>query len=294
MLSASFRTVMRTPRIPLDPTFASKTNVRFYKHVSHLEVESKFNVTQRLISIVKDVKEHRESIYSPIDSATGALRISDYRNLSLTDDYFDRQNQLEAKGIWIRKRTKRAAHSKTWKERATNELPSGKWEAKVRSGGDYVVSSMIEFEGKEKVMELWAEHFGNGDILEEDMVASIHTDRDIFRLEETPLPERWNICAVIDHCSSPVAMGSLLYRKHPYSHVIGEVEFSEPIRGNGKDQQDDKLRTIAETQMNASLEAFMKRYSSLFPTQPKPVGKLSAYFESKHREEDVVRQGLTM
>ena len=68
----------------------------------------------------------------------------------IRDTYFDSDDQLSNKGIWVRSRTSQTIRSEDFPLVSTGE-PSKDWEAKVRIAGDYADSQFVEYERELKV-----------------------------------------------------------------------------------------------------------------------------------------------
>ena len=60
-----------------------------------------------------------------------------------------------------------------------------------------------------------------------------------------------------------------------FSHVGGGVELSVPL--SNKEGVDQMVMRQTNARMHRTLDAFFESHSSLFPTQPAPLGKLTAY-----------------
>jgi hypothetical protein len=123
------------------------------RSVSHLEVERKFlpasDFHRRVESLMRcNFGEHR-SPSSPIWSAS--------KTELIRDKYFDYNGALASKGIWIRYRY--TTSTETQDAESNPRLPAdGRWDAKVRLGGDFIESQFEEHEGEQTIRKLLSEH----------------------------------------------------------------------------------------------------------------------------------------
>ncbi|KAK8120251.1 hypothetical protein PG999_004371 [Apiospora kogelbergensis] len=160
------------------------------------------------------------------------------------DIYYDRDGLLFSKGVYVRRR-------------------DGRWEAKIRAGGDYINSAFMEIDGIQAVERAVKNIMvlpGFRSDLEEMLVpcADFVTDR-----------ESWMIDGKfkVDVDSTD------------FGHIVGEVELTR-ILEHGMGRQDEEARemlAILKETMNQDIEAFMLCYPQIFPVG-RAVGKLSAYF----------------
>jgi len=93
-------------------------------HIHRLEVERKFLVTPGAISYLR--------------SNGGGSRFKKYKSLgkqTTHDTYYDRNGLLFSKGVYIRRR-------------------NGHWEAKIRTGGDFINSAFTEIDGNNAAKEV--------------------------------------------------------------------------------------------------------------------------------------------
>jgi thiamine-triphosphatase len=92
--------------------------------IHRLEVERKFLVTPVAISYLR--------------SNSGGSRFKKHESLgkqTTQDTYYDRNGLLFSKGVYIRRR-------------------NGHWEAKIRTGGDFINSAFTEVDGNNAVKEI--------------------------------------------------------------------------------------------------------------------------------------------
>ncbi|KAJ6460243.1 hypothetical protein C8R45DRAFT_1221118 [Mycena sanguinolenta] len=85
--------------------------------------------------------------------------------------------------------------------------------------------------------------------------------------------------------SSKAALPPHTFGFAAFFHEIGELEIVEEVRTSSSSpreneaaQEHDLCRKTAAARRAAQLESFMRAHSALFPMEPKPLGKLEAYF----------------
>jgi len=190
-----------------------------------LEVERKFVCNPHTTSII-----HANSGFPRLPNLSFRGRHT------FEDIYYDLNKACSSQGIWIRRR-------------------NGKWQAKVRQGGDFTNSQFGEFAGAKGIAALveelhvsasvQAENFGLGQI------ARFITQRDT-----------WNVANVYE----------VVVDNTDFGHSVGEVELQQVLGTGTKDDEDTAV------QMDTQIKEFMLKHSWAFPSG-NAVGKLSAYFE---------------
>ncbi|KAJ7366575.1 hypothetical protein DFH08DRAFT_834846 [Mycena albidolilacea] len=108
---------------------------------------------------------------------------------------------------------------------------------------------------------------------------AIETPRADFAVARSLL-ERMSAFDELDVASSPTPSPS---RAPFFSHEIGELEIMQEVRTEGDTEEQTtqkhewRRKTVAGRRA-FQLEAFMREHPALFPMEPKPRGKLEAYF----------------
>lgn len=161
------------------------------------------------------------------------------------DAYYDRSNLLASAGVWVRRR-------------------NGKWEAKVKNGGDYTNSKFEELVDPHDISKCV-----------QDIIGIACTEGDQFGLERiatlSTLRKSW-----IADDDFRIVLDTL-----DFGHVVGEVELQqqkEIIATANMSVEQQKQSAMQE--MDSRIAKFMEQYSWAFhPGVPK--GKLTAYFERK-------------
>lgn len=169
-------------------------------------------------------------------------------NQTTHDIYYDRNGFLFSKGVYVRRR-------------------NGHWEAKVRAGGDFINSSFTEIDGNEAVKEIIKRNLidaSDGHNIEEmlEPCAAFVTERESWRIDG-----RFKVD--IDTTD--------------FGHIIGEVELTEALASIGGERAEGEgAEEHLKERMNQEIQAFMRLYPEVFPAG-RPVGKLTAYFQSLDR-----------
>ncbi|KFY03039.1 hypothetical protein V490_00333 [Pseudogymnoascus sp. VKM F-3557] len=198
-----------------------------------LEVERKFIVTPAADSYLRSN-----------GGGSGFNKHENLGKLTTNDIYYDRDGLLFSKGVYVRQR-------------------NGHWEAKIRSGGDFINSAFAEINGNNAVKEIIMHNlrgFANGADIEEILkpCAKFATDR-----------ESWMIDGKF----------KVDVDKTDFGHTVGEVELTKTLKYVNKEEE--KLKELKE-QMDQEIKLFMQFYPQAFPVG-RPVGKLSAYFRQARR-----------
>ncbi|KAF2140420.1 uncharacterized protein K452DRAFT_299763 [Aplosporella prunicola CBS 121167] len=208
--------------------------------------------TTRLLSSVAqrctlEVERKFRGLAVPALSATAAsppfASLEYLGKKTIRDTYYDRGNQLSARGVWLR-------------------LRDGQWQAKISRGGTYNNSRFEEVTDPEEIGRRI-----------KNVTALDHDHRNNFGLEEmavlTTLRETWLADGDYKIVSDTMDFG----------HVVGEVELERTQTFEGEsDAQVQLLKDAAMKEMDAEIVGFMERYAWAF-LPGTPTGKLTAYFE---------------
>jgi thiamine-triphosphatase len=200
--------------------------------IRRLEVERKFLVTPVAVSYLR--------------SNSGGSRFKKHESLgkqTTQDAYYDRNGLLFSKGVYIRRR-------------------NGHWEAKIRTGGDFINSAFTEVDGNNAVKE----------VIEQNLTVSA----DGLSIEEMLEP-----CAeFVTERESWMMDGRFKVDVDTtdFGHMVGEVELTRTLRAaNGEHGEEEEEREQLKQEMDRDIKAFMQSYPQAFPAG-RPLGKLSAYF----------------
>ncbi|KAF2464882.1 uncharacterized protein BDR25DRAFT_203655, partial [Lindgomyces ingoldianus] len=158
--------------------------------------------------------------------------------------YYDRNDWLSSQGIYVR-------------------LRNGKWEAKVRKGGDYTNSRFEEYDDVEEIRSVVREALdktgGYADTWQMGLspMAEFKTQR-----------ESWDVNGfrvVIDEAD--------------FGYTVGEVELCQSLGDNTGPAMPTNGLELEQTglELDSRIETFMKEFEWAFPNG-KVMGKLSAYF----------------
>ncbi|KAF4629877.1 hypothetical protein G7Y89_g8271 [Cudoniella acicularis] len=203
--------------------------------IRRLEVERKFLVTPVALSYLR--------------SNGGGSKFKNYESLgkqTAHDTYYDRNNLLFSKGVYIRRR-------------------NGHWEAKIRTGGDFINSAFTEVDGKNAVKE----------VIEQNLTISA----DGLSIEEILEP-----CAeFVTERESWMMDGRFKVDVDTtdFGHIVGEVELTGTLpyaNGEHTGEGEEREKQLKQ-KMDQDIKAFMQSYPQAFPAG-RPLGKLSAYFHS--------------
>lgn len=178
-----------------------------------------------------------------------AFRTLDYLGQRIFEDiYYDCNETLSSYGVWVRQR-------------------SGRWQAKVRQGGDYANSQFLELSEPQDIIQMIRKFNLDAESSSKDFgllkSAQYTTTRDTWKGDN---------------------MFEIVVDTTDFGHSVGEVELQEVTESDGDQELPVAVRQAMAKDMDCQIEAFMRQYSWAFPPG-KPVGKLSAYFAWK-REED--------
>lgn len=240
-------------------------------HRSLIEVERKFKFDARTHD------QFRTNIGMPRFRALQALGRS-----SFEDVYFDRDDILSSRGVWVRKRGE-------------------KWEAKVctrpRTGNAEMetmplfVNSQVEeisdvAEIARVVQDAFLRNLNSHDTttstcIESGAPLSLSAST-CFGLSPmarfTTFREAWKVDGRFN----------VVFDSTDFGHAVGEVELEVElemdVEMDGNKKEISAKRRVLAMEADSEIEEFMARYSWAFPAG-KPVGKLSAYFAQRGRNE---------
>lgn len=174
-----------------------------------------------------------------------AFRVLEYLGRrSFEDIYYDRNEILSSHGVWVRQR-------------------SGRWQAKVRLGGDYTNSQFRELSKPHEIAQMIRKYNLDADSPSND-----------FGLQKsaqyTTIRETWKADNRFE----------IVLDTTDFGHSVGEVELQQETETSGDGELPVAVRQAVAKEMDHQIEAFMQQYSWAF-SPGKPVGKLSAYFAWK-------------
>lgn len=223
----------------------------------------------------------------------------------LTDKYFDRNGQLQAKGIWVRWRQEQITADDGTNIPTPNSPNSptasasteGFWEAKLKRGGDFINSRSTEVRGRDAVEDLMAEAGACNSVFDLRFWVGVMADRVCWGVREGG---RGQGEGESDDGSGALTLvvDSLLASlegpegSHPkvMRHVVGKLELERTVTTNipttntydhhNKEHHSRTLASASET-MNTLLESFMRSHPALFAGEGTPKGKLTACVEQK-------------
>jgi thiamine-triphosphatase len=210
--------------------------------IRRLEVERKFLVTPVAVSYLR--------------SNGGGSRFKKYESLgkqTTHDTYYDRNSLLFSKGVYIRRR-------------------NGHWEAKIRTGGDFINSAFKEIDGNNAVKE----------VIEQNLTVSA----DGLSIEELLEP-----CAeFVTERESWIIDGRFKVDVDTtdFGHIVGEVELTRTLQCANDEYGEEEEKGLRE-KMDQEIKAFMQSYPQAFPAG-RPLGKLSTYFQRLGRTESCGRR----
>lgn len=269
---------------------------------SHTEVERKFLPTPKLkqyLSLPDDQKRSRDS--SNQQTGIGAdtshsdlLSFHFGRKDFIRDTYYDLNDRLSKKGIWVRYRSANFSPRP-----GLDSLLYGKSfekvEAKVRLGGDYTNSQFQEIEGESNIAALVNMHLPGVKLGDLEVLAELETERKSWVvLHRDGYPATFdtflgmNLRLVLDDVTEPFQTKR---EGVPFKHQIGELEYTTTLgsspntimRSANKLARTD-MREYAAGEMASILAELMSERYDLFACFPVPLGKLSAYFEWKRNQ----------
>ncbi|ORY18871.1 CYTH-like domain-containing protein, partial [Clohesyomyces aquaticus] len=208
----------------------------------------------RVLAVERKFIPTSESI-ARLRSNIGQPRFRHIRELGVSHSheiYYDRDNALNSQGIYVR-------------------LRNGKWEAKVRTSGDYTNSRFEEYDDLEEIRRVVRKALeptgGFVDTWQMGLSpwAEFKTKRETWDVRSTTALSAFRV--VIDQTD--------------FGHAIGEVKLCESLHGHV-----DQPLPVGELKseqtgldLDHKIEAFMRAYKWAFPNvNGEGMGKLSAYF----------------
>ncbi|GAW14920.1 hypothetical protein ANO14919_043250 [Xylariales sp. No.14919] len=260
--------------------------------VSKVEVERKFNLGPKFAStfLSKDWTKsrlQRLNVYNK--QGNYSFAVLRQPSVIIRDTYYDTQgDQLSNLGLWVRQRHVQHLPLETSQENIVHSLKdrdSSQWNAKLRLGGHFNNSQFAEFDGKENVSDQVLQITNQKTKLEDlHVVSDLQTLRsswEVTHLAGDIIPES-TITMVLDEVTEAQAKGDEL-SKPAFTHTIAELESFEELVTEGKDSAEHEAeRTKLAVQRMEELKEFMLANAALFPTTPKPIGKLTAYYTWKN------------
>lgn len=160
--------------------------------------------------------------------------------------------------------------------------PVSEWQAKLRMGGDYTSSQMLESSGKENMKYIAELYLPGVELKHVVPTAELVTKRRTYVVQK---PFGWNAAAnqegeirvVLDE----VIAGGVEGGEGGFGHEVGEVEITSEVAGGESDGEHDRLRREEMARMQARLDEFVKRHEEIFPKHGVK-GKLEAFFAWKN------------
>ena len=144
---------------------------------------------------------------------------------SFADCYFDYQNVLSNRGIWVRKR-------------------DSLWQAKIRIAGDFQNSKFEEIQGRDQISKLLQDlHISNppgGADFGLLPIAEFTSMRNTWQADE-------KFTIVIDRTN--------------FGHTVGEVELQCQVDGQSQAKEKEELTQ----RMDQEIDSFMQKYAWAFP-----------------------------
>ncbi|KAK5129839.1 hypothetical protein LTR08_002776 [Meristemomyces frigidus] len=274
MLSRAFQEAKRllkpTPAITFPDSAASRPRP------IHLEVERKFVPTAYLESQLGSIRSptHRLPLGEDLYDAPKVLTSLRLPNKLVRDTYFDLNGCLSERGIWIRRREELTISSLNASPHRCQKREE--WQAKIRLGGDFVDSQFEEAEGEEAVTAILSQHLPHASLAKLNAIADLRTDRRTWSVrdaESSVTPQAVEV--MLDRVTEA---GDKTPHAEDFCHDIGEVELSADMEGGTEHENDRERKQQIIDRMHCTLSDFMLRHNSLFPVEPTPIGKLSAYF----------------
>jgi len=199
--------------------------------------------------------------YNSHDQVQQPAHVSKFRDI-----YYDWNDHLSRSGIWIRHRI--TGPMGTWSS------ISDRWEAKLRLGGDYVNSEVVEISGKDTICEMLSERLPNITFGSLTVLADLETVRSEWTLIPVHSVDSHNngrFSVVLDDVVASEEQASGERRTGRFQHRIGEVEIVRSLATAADSATAQELGY-----MRARVEGFLQSNATLC-MDAEPVGKLSAY-----------------
>ncbi|KAI1386386.1 uncharacterized protein F4822DRAFT_431257 [Hypoxylon trugodes] len=250
--------------------------------VSNVEVERKFNPGPNFFSyLANHVWDTNQAL-----RARGPFTVIKCPGQLIRDTYYDTEDhRLSGLGLWVRRRDVRTlpTDSPHALAQATSTQDEGQWNAKSRLAGHYNNSQFVELDGKAKVSQEVLRITEMRTKLEDlQIVSDLLTNRSIWEVKELMdgVAPSANMTIVLDAVTEAEAKTSEdgSDGHDVFNHTIGEVElFEEVITEDMENQEHKAHRKEIAAQRMKELEQFISAHPDLFSTNPKPIGKLTAY-----------------
>lgn len=194
------------------------------------------------------------------------------QELRIRDTYYEWDDELWRKGIWVRFRTHIPPQD--------SKLKLGDWNAKLRLEGDFTNSRMVEVHGESAVEDLLQRHAPGATLSNLTAYAKFVTDR---RAWDIPVPFQtyegygdWRMQMVLDVTTTEdddlLEAGALRFH-----HEVGEIELTKDIRSDNARASLD----LEAKRTDSHLQSFVGKHVSLFDSGQLAVGKLEAYIRWK-------------
>ncbi|KAK3679567.1 hypothetical protein LTR37_021413, partial [Vermiconidia calcicola] len=195
--------------------------------------------------------------------------------------YFDLDNKLFDKGIWIRYRCESLAEAEA--------KINCRWNSKLRLGGDFINSESMELEGEENVRNLLLAYSPCTMLEDLELTADLETIRLVWNirdyhasLTEPRAPSKGRECLsiVLDRVVVTGAGDGGNATGSQFEHEVGEVELTRDIDACFPLELYPERRRQMLDRIGAEVQQYMDEHLELF-SHIRPVGKLSAYFDWK-------------
>lgn len=166
-----------------------------------------------------------------------------------------------------------------------DSAPTTGWQAKLRLGGDFTSSQMLEATGRDNMKYLCSLYLPGVSHTLIEKTAVLTTRRRTYVVQK---PFGWNAAAngegeirvVVDEVSA-VGKGE---GGEGFKHEVGEVEMTAVASGGESNEQHDLLRRRELARLQARVDEFVARNALSFPTEGIK-GELEALFEWKKEQE---------
>ena len=255
---------------------------------SCVEVERKFLPTSYLHEVLQKAEQDsahaegclvRDKIQDPSILPTRLFLLS---KKAIRDTYYDLDGQLETRGIWIRYRTSRTVENTSLSTLSSN-TESSELEAKVRLSGDYTDSQFLELQEKAAIQKLIEECIPDATLESLDITADFETFRQTYGVCEVSSDTTNAEPEIRVDLDEVTSSKSSFHKRADFKHFIGELEMTKEVLGGADEGEHKELRLKAAASMQKRLDQFMMRHCKLFPSSPRPKGKLEVFFDWKGR-----------
>lgn len=152
---------------------------------------------------------------------------------------------------------------------------------RIGNTGDYINSKFEEVSGEREVHAAIKKRYpifslGALRLLGyQELTAVMSTERETWEVDNSASRDT-DFKIVLDKVRSVPL--SKIEKLLPFEHVVGEVEATKTVQLSDDVEANETFKLEELARMDLLLKDFMME-QDLFPTQPAPVGKLSAYFE---------------